>query len=207
LDAQLIQPEPADDRDHFHPSEAIQPLKQHKATLESLHLDLRARGYYNPTTDGGDSQPLSDTLKDFTALKHVFLSASMLCNHRGRASYTNYDSVLLTKLLPPSITSLSLAGDLGKFTPRLGHALVYLAKSVGPRKEFKALQRVRCDAMWTSVFEHMGVKEAFAARGVDFGYDSWPLSEPTCRQGEETPVEAHSPVDPDKPLPDDDDDL
>jgi hypothetical protein len=31
------------------------------------------------------------------------------------------------------------AGDLGKFKPRLGHALSYLAKSVGPKEESKAL--------------------------------------------------------------------
>jgi hypothetical protein len=133
----------------------------------------------------------------------------MLCNHRGRATYTNYDSVLLTKLLPPTVTSLSLAGDLGKFTSRLGHALVYLAKSVGPGKEFKALQRVRCDANFAQTFDQMGVTEAFAARGVDFGYETFPLSEPTRRQGEETPLEPRSPVDWDnlQPLPDDDEDL
>jgi hypothetical protein len=146
-------------------------------------------------------------LKDFTALKHVFLSASVLYNHHGRASYTNYDSVLLTKLLPTSITSLSLAGDLGGLTPRLGHALVYLAKSVGPRKEFKALRRVRCDVLATRPFEDMAVKEAFAARGVDFAFDSWPLSEPTRRSGEETPTEARSMKDGNIPLPDDDEDL
>jgi hypothetical protein len=130
--------------------DAIQLLKQHRATLESLHLDLRARGYYNPITDGGDSTPLSETLKDFPALKHVFLSTSVLHNHHGRASFASYDSLLLTKLLPPGITSLSLAGDLGTLTPRLGHALVYFAKAVGPRKQFKALRRVRCDAILAS---------------------------------------------------------
>ncbi|KAG7287605.1 hypothetical protein NEMBOFW57_007117 [Staphylotrichum longicolle] len=178
------------------------------ATLESLHLDLRARGYA-PYTDGGDAHPLSETLKAFTVLKHVFLSASMLSNFRGRASYTNYDSVLLTKLLPPNVTSLCLAGDLGKFTPRLGHALRYLAKSVGPRKQFKALQRVRCDAVQaTHGLEEMGVREAFAACGVDFCYSTWPLSEPARPMGEETPREALSPTEqPDLPISDDDDDL
>lgn len=208
IPAANIQLEKADDRDHFQPSDAIQHLKRHQATLESLHLDLRARGYA-PYTDGGDAHPLSETLKAFTVLKHVFLSASMLSNFRGRASYTNYDSVLLTKLLPPSVTSLCLAGDLGKFTPRLGHALRYLAKSVGPRKQFKALQRVRCDAVQaTRGLEEMAVREAFAACGVDFGYSTWPLSEPARRMGEETPREALSPTEqPDLPLSDDDDDL
>lgn len=158
-------------------------------------------------TDGGDTQPLSHTLKDFTSLQHVFLSASVLYNHGGRASYTNYDSMLLTKLLPPSITSLSLAGNLGgQLTPRLGHALVYLAKQCGggPRKEFKALGRVRCEA---GILEEMGVKEAFEARGVDFAFESWPLSEPTHRGGEETPLLLAPLVmkDSNVPLPDDDD--
>ncbi|KAK4132026.1 hypothetical protein BT67DRAFT_484550 [Trichocladium antarcticum] len=176
---------PADERDLFQPSDAIQPLIRHKATLQSLHLDLRARGYYNPITDGGDSQPLPMTLKDLRALKHVFLSASVLCNHHGRASYTNHDSILLTQLLPTSVTSLFLAGDLGQLTPRLGHALVHLAKSAGPRKEFKALRRVRCDAVLaTRGLEHMAVREVFAARGVDFAFSSWPLSEPTRPGGD-----------------------
>ena len=137
----------------------------------------------------------------------MFLSASVLYNHYGRASYTNYDSVLLTKLLPTSITSLSLAGSLGGLTLRLGHALVYLAKSAGPRKEFKALRRVRCDVLATRLFEDMAVKKAFTARGVDFAFDSWPLSEPTRRSGEETPTKAPSMRDGDIPLPDDDEDL
>ncbi|KAL2133433.1 hypothetical protein VTI74DRAFT_2359 [Chaetomium olivicolor] len=140
------------------------------------------------------------------ALKHVFLSVSMLTNGQGRASYTNYDSVLLTSLLPPSIVSLYLAGDLGKFTPRLGHALRYLAKSVGPRKQFKALKRVRCDAVYArGRLEDMAVGKAFAACGVDFDYCSWPLSEPTLRKGEETPREALS-AEP-SILSDDDEDL
>jgi hypothetical protein len=53
----------------------------------------------------------------------------------------------------------------------------------------------------------MGVGEAFTARGVDFAFDSWPLSEPTRSRDEEMPIEARSPVDPDMPLPDDDEDL
>lgn len=174
-------------------------------TLESLHLDLRARGWHSPYTDGGDAQPLSDTLKNFTALKHLFLSTSMLTNHRGRASYTNHDSVLLTRLLPTSVTSLYLAGDLGKLTPRLGHALRYLAKSVGPNKQFKALRLVRCDADHAArAFDVMGVGMAFTACGVDFGYGSFPLSEPARRKGDETPREEPVWLDGDVPLPDDD---
>lgn len=133
----------------------------------------------------------------------------MLSNHHGRASYTNYDSVLLTNLLPTSVSSLYLAGDLGKFTPRLGHALRYLAKAVGPKKQFKALRRVRCDAVYAAgTLEVMDVGKAFAACGVDFGYDTWPSSGPSRLQGEETPVEAQSPREmSDVPIPDAVDDL
>ncbi|KAK4032094.1 hypothetical protein C8A01DRAFT_41470 [Parachaetomium inaequale] len=175
--------------DHFKPSDAIQHLKRHKATLESLHLDLRGFGFM-PSLDGGDAQPLSETLKDFTALRHVFISASMLYNHHGRASYTNYDSALLTRLLPPTVTSLNLTGNLSTYrdTSRLAHALLYLAKPACPRKQFSALRRVRCDTTQAGDgLVDYAVGEAFAARGVDFGYESCPLSEPTLREGERTP--------------------
>ncbi|KAL2126641.1 hypothetical protein VTI74DRAFT_481 [Chaetomium olivicolor] len=89
--------------------------------------------------------------------------------------------------------------------PWSGLGDVYLAKSVRPRKEFKALGRVRRDAVLaTRGLEYMAVNEAFTARDVDFAFDSWPLSEPMRRRGEETPIEARSPVNPNIPLPDDD---
>ncbi len=193
--------------DHFQPSDAIRQLGRHKETLESLHLDLRAFGFA-PSSDGGGAQPLSETLRDFTALRHVFISASMLYNHRGRASYTNYDSALFTSLLPPTITSLHLAGSLGSDAPRLANALLYFAKSAGPRKQFKALRHVRCDTILASDgLADYAIQEVFAAHGVDFGYESCPLSEPTLREGE-TPCEAQSPVDPDAWQPSDvEDDL
>lgn len=201
---------------HFQPSDLVQHLGQHKTTLQSLHVDLRANGTPCTTDEGsgGDVRPLSKTLKEFTALRDVFISASMLYNHYGRATYTTYDRVLLTDLLPPTVASLHLAGTLWRCgLQALAHALLYLAKQSGPRKRFRSLQHVRCDTVQAlGGLSDYPIGEAFAASGVDFGYRSWPLSEPTLHAGERTPCNTPLPVDWSEtgcniPLPDQDDDL
>lgn len=174
-DAQLTVGGEDHDTYHFQPSEAIRHLRLHKTTLESLHLDLRGIGR-PPTPYAGDERPLSETLRDFPSLRHVLISVSMLCNHRGMASYTTDDSMLLTTLLPSTITSLHLAGTLGADTPRLARALLHLAKLAG--EEFKALRRVRCDTLLArDGLADYEIEEAFAASDVGFGFDSLPLSE------------------------------
>ncbi|KAG7292614.1 hypothetical protein NEMBOFW57_002649 [Staphylotrichum longicolle] len=174
-DAQLTVGGEDHDTYHFQPSEAIRHLRLHKTTLESLHLDLRGIGR-PPTPYAGDERPLSETLRDFSSLRHVLLSVSMLCNHRGMASYTTDDSKLLTTLLPSTITSLHLAGTLGADTPRLARALLHLSKLAG--EEFKTLRRVRCDTLLArDGLADYEIEEAFAASDVDFGFDSLPLSE------------------------------
>jgi hypothetical protein len=66
---------------------------------------------------------------------------------------------------------------------------------------------VRCDTAQADDLANYPIREAFAAAGVNFGYDSFPLSEPTLREGEATPIEPGSPVNPNIPLSDEDGDL
>jgi len=195
------------DANHFQPSDAIRHLRLHKTTLESLHLDLRGIG--RPGLRGaGDERPLSETLRDFPTLKHVFISTSMLYNHRGKAPYATDDSELLTALLPPTITSLHLAGTLGTDTPRLARALLHLARMAGA--EFKTLRSVRCDVMagYDGLLDDYEIEETFAAIDVDFGYNTFPLSEPAPDLGDRLPPrsEALWPVDWDSWCPSDGDD-
>ncbi|KAL2126327.1 hypothetical protein VTI74DRAFT_1174 [Chaetomium olivicolor] len=96
--------------DHFQPSAAIQHLLPHTQTLISLHLDLRFRGLDESSHDAGwfNIQALSETqprttLSRFTALKHLFLNASAVCNTPRKAGCItdDEDNQLLTSLLPP----------------------------------------------------------------------------------------------------------
>jgi hypothetical protein len=129
----------------------------------------------------------------FTALEHLFLNASAVCNKK--LPLTD-DDRLLTRLLPPKLASLCLAGTLGYITPRLGAALLHLASTVARGEAYRALKRVRCDAAMEGYgLGELAVDEAFAVEGVDFGYTSWPPSEPTLqRTDEETPPQDGRPV-------------
>jgi hypothetical protein len=119
----------------------------------------------------------------FTALEHLFLNASAVCNSKLPLPD---DDGLLTRLLPPNLTSLCLAGRLGHVTPRLGAALLHLASTVARGEAYPALKRVRCDtAMEGYGLGELAVDKAFAVAGVDFGYDSWPPSEPTLQKTDE----------------------
>lgn len=128
-------------------------------------------------------------MRDFPALNHLFLSACSVCNSVEPTSRAADDNELLTRLLPPNITSLYLAGTLGNVTARLANALLHLAKTETVDKQFPKLERVRCDKNMRSVRQYglnkRGLRTAFAAAGVDYDCDSWSLSEPTLGKGEE----------------------
>jgi hypothetical protein len=191
----LTQYTPDGDDDACQPSDAIEHLQKQHSTLKSLHLDFRHNGHRSsPDTDGGNLRPLyaSDSLRDFTALEHLFLNASAVCNTMVPLPD---DDRLLTRLLPPNLTSLCLAGILYRITPRLGAALLHLAWTVARGEAYPALKRVRCDAtLERSGLGELAVDEAFAAEGVDFGYDSWPPSEPTRQADEKTPPQDGLPL-------------
>jgi hypothetical protein len=171
-----------DSDDSCQPSDAIEHLRKQHSTLKSLHLDFRHKGHRSsPDTDGGNLRPLhaSDSLRDFTALEHLFLNASAVCNIQVPLPD---DDRLLTRLLPPNLTSLCFTGILGLITPRLGTALLHLARTVARGDAYRALKRVRCDAkLEGSGLGELAVDQAFAAQVVDFGYGSWPPSEPTLQ--------------------------
>jgi hypothetical protein len=167
-----------DTRDHFQASNAVRYLSRHRATLKLLCLDLRWRCW--PFTD--DKIPPVFSLKNFTALEHLFLNSSEIYSWAWGESIL--DSKALIQLLPPTIASLHLAGPVGKALPRLAKGLLRLAAAVS-RGKFPKLKQVRCDSQ--ERLDEYAVDIAFAAAGVDFDYDSWPSDEATLRESDVPP--------------------
>ncbi|KAL2126161.1 hypothetical protein VTI74DRAFT_1580 [Chaetomium olivicolor] len=187
-------------RRHFQPSQAIAHLLQHSTTLEYLHLDLRYRGSHGYGSDDGwfDVQPLSETqttLAQFPVLKHLFLSASAIYNNNARNPHSiptddGRDDNFLTRLLPPNVESLCLAGPIHKSVEaRMVRALVYLARAIRRGEQVKALKRVKCDVKMVKdgLMEGYGLAEAFEDAGVNFGLEQWEVSGPAVRFGEGSP--------------------
>ncbi|KAK4120728.1 hypothetical protein N657DRAFT_153883 [Parathielavia appendiculata] len=111
---------------HFQPVDAFTRLFPHAATLTSLHFKLRTQDAADSLSHHSQdvsSEATHTTLAGFLALKHVFLSADAVCKE-DRSAPTNDDNdggddeddQLLTRLLPPNIESLCLAGprELGE---------------------------------------------------------------------------------------------
>ncbi|ROV92559.1 hypothetical protein VMCG_08935 [Cytospora schulzeri] len=159
-------------------------LVKFRATLKSLHFDLRSRPNASTRWDAGRTKPLTgaNTLTSFEALDDLFISACSICSPDEPVIA---DAELLTRLLPPNVKTLKLAGKrLGEATNRLANALVHLAEIAAQGdSRFGALEHVQCDDSMAQVIDRMAVQELFAAAGADFGYDSWPMSEATVPKG------------------------
>lgn len=162
----------------------IRHLVKLRATLKSLHFDLRSRPESGAIWDGAYTTPLTRTiiLTSFNVLEDVFISACSICSPEEPVTA---DVELLNRLLPPSVKTLKLAGErLGAATNRLANALLHLAKSAARgHGRFGAMERVRRDASMARVVDSMGVPYFFAVAGVDFGYESRPLSDAALPRG------------------------
>lgn len=156
-------------------------LVKFEATLKLLHLDLRSRQYVSSLWDCGCTQPLTGTitLQGFRALEDVFMSACSIC---PETAPVKGDTELLTRSLPPNIRTLKLAGRVA--TTRLTNALSYLAEMAAQDDgRFATLERIRCDESMAQIVDEMAVPGLFDTAGVDFGYDTWPLSKATVPTG------------------------
>jgi hypothetical protein len=86
---------------------------------------------------------------------------------------------ILSQLLPPSIVSLEVAENMEiRMVERLAKSLLHLAEAAS-KGQFPRLKTVRCDT-GLRLDDH-GVGDMFIKAGVDFGYDTWPLSGGTAR--------------------------
>lgn len=157
--------------------------------MKSLHFDLRFRQSFQARCnqgalaklEGGWAQPLTgtDTLTKFDALEDMFISTCSICSPEEPATA---DTDLLTRLLPPNVRTVKLAGGRRGAAPdRLANALFHLAENAAGQgdSQFGSLERVVCDVSILQEVDEVAIPELFATAGVCFGYESWSLSEPT----------------------------
>lgn len=163
----------------FNPWEAIESLRVHVRTLKTLHLDLR-QFITNPYV-----QPmLPASLADFKALEDLFLSVNTLWIEKsGDLTEEIVASRQLPQLLPANITSLSIAGR-HRFNnlQQLSARLLGLARVVAEEGKLSELRQVRCDSKFKrGLDDGLGpeIGGIFEDAGVEFGFDSWPLSQTT----------------------------
>ncbi|OBT78676.1 hypothetical protein VF21_02351 [Pseudogymnoascus sp. 05NY08] len=114
-------------RDHFSLDNAVKYLSRHRATLKSLHLELRERGCAYCISEETARPPFFRP-KDFKALEHLFLNSLGIYGH-GRKHLLAEDQ-LLVWFLPASIVSLHLQGQTGHLLSRLVKGLLGLAEAV-----------------------------------------------------------------------------
>lgn len=129
----------------------------------------------------------------------VYLLLNSTPPHNCSKDASPVDPQFLVRLLPCDLVVLHLADCVYKALPDLVKSLLALADAVS-QGQFPRLERVRCDS--EQKFDDDAVVAMFAAAGVDFGYESWPLSEATLQIGDIPPPPTSFP---DMPLPDDDD--
>lgn len=171
-------------------------LSRHRATLSSLYFDLRARGVGYFVSEANARPPFFH-LKDFKALEHLFFISHGIYGDGKR--HLVAEDQLLVWFLPVSIVSLHLQGETGHLLSRLLKGLLGLAEVVSEGR-FSRLKQVRCDAQ--NVLDDCAVCSAFAAVGVDFGGDTFPLSKGTLPlHVERGPSYSPEPM----PLPEEDD--
>lgn len=162
-------------------------LFKFRTTLKSLNFDLRGRQGSFPMWAGGRTEPLTgkETLKDFEVLENVFISASSICSPWGILMSGTPGTDLLTKLLPANIKTVQLVGErLDGLAEWLASALQHLAEAVSDNdSHFGALERVSCDKSMAQEVDETAAPELFALAGVESGYESWDLSDPTVEKG------------------------
>ncbi|KAK9424268.1 putative F-box domain-containing protein [Seiridium unicorne] len=189
--------------DAFEPYDAVNCLQRHQASLIRLHLQMS--GYKCPgVSNFGTGLGLVTSLRDFS-LKHLLINAEAICNS-PRA--TPEDAKLLESLLPTSLESLALSGNIYyfPFELRLVNGLLGLADAVMAER-YPHLKRITCDeVMPMDKYDTHGIPDSFRAGGVVFELSSWPLSKPTRSGGEDFWPDGVSPTRKAVELPPEDDD-
>ncbi|KAH8735500.1 hypothetical protein BGZ61DRAFT_440374 [Ilyonectria robusta] len=154
----------------FVPCEAMKHLEyyNHGETLKSLHLDHRQQHI----VASADADKPAFSLKGFEALKHLFISSNVIYNG---SELELDDPMSLVKRIPRSIRSLRISHHVETDGSQLKNGLINLAdlKRRQPT-EFPNLELIRCD---TELEFDDTLEKLFASVGVDFGYDTWSLSE------------------------------
>ncbi|OTB00922.1 hypothetical protein M426DRAFT_26146 [Hypoxylon sp. CI-4A] len=181
---------PTDWGAHFDPADAVRHLENNRATLKHLHIDFR-------DSDVVEKFSSIPSLSGFTALEVLFLNPRMIYAYKEEEQG---DRQKIVQLLPSNITKIQLAGKLFNDIERLVKGLLGLANALS-QGLFPRLKQIRCDP--AEDLDRYGVGEALANAGVDFGYETYPLSDATL-----LPSDVPPPDDPVLyiPMPDSDSD-
>ncbi|KAL2836455.1 hypothetical protein BJY01DRAFT_258645 [Aspergillus pseudoustus] len=161
---------------HFRLTDAVKHLSSHCKTLKSVHLDLRMRGFTQCTPEPWTAF----SLEQFTTLQHLFLTLDEF-HSVYMVAHASPDQGLIT-LLPSSIISLYLAGQITDELSRMEESLIGLAEGV-LSGQLPNLEVVRWDET-ERLSAGFPVHTMFSAAGVDFSYSSWPLSKSTLGESQ-----------------------
>ncbi|KAJ0418464.1 hypothetical protein BJY00DRAFT_315014 [Aspergillus carlsbadensis] len=165
---------------HFRLVDAVRHLRSlHCNTLESVHLDLRMRGF-TPCTP----EPWAAfSFQNFTRLQHLSLTLDEFHPVYMDPHLTPRQG--LTALLPSALTSLSLAGQITQEPPRMEQSLRGLAEAVSRGYRFPNLKVVRWDETQRLSDDFtIKITPMFSEAGVDFSYTAWPLSRSTLGESQ-----------------------
>ncbi len=177
--------------ERFLPLDAAEHLLKNKATLKTLHLDIKGRYYDPPATNDGFRSSLLPNLSSFPVLQHLLLNTLTLYpqgkSYRGLNSPMSQITTPLHDILPPSIVSLRLVDNAWSsgVLALLAEDLMLLARAV-TTGAFPSLKRILIDTEWRVENEYE-VADLLATRGVEFEYFSWPVSRGKARQLPSTP--------------------
>ncbi|KAF5573202.1 hypothetical protein FPCIR_14046 [Fusarium pseudocircinatum] len=156
--------------------ETIEKVRSYRHSLEVFHLDPRGN-----VDEGSNSYCPDSTFQDFENFQHVLLNTRLIFDISRQLKVE--DRYAITRLLPPSIVSLHLVWDgtkIHRFEPyrqestpvnRFKQGLLGLAAAATsdlPNLKFVGLDYAEgVDAT---------VEEAIRMAGIEFAYDSWPVS-------------------------------
>lgn len=166
------------------PHEAIDCLRKFSHSLRSLHLDFKV--YQNPRfSSSGIEVGLVSPVIGLDNLEHFLINVGAICNSVDPVDPVFGDRRLLVNLLPRSLQSLEMPGNLLLFGSRLVSGLHGLVEAIAGG-QFPRLRRVTCDQVIPKhKYDELLIPRAFRTLGVEFTLSSWPLSKPAGNQWED----------------------
>lgn len=159
------------------PHEAIDCLWKFAHSLRNLHLDFEVYKH-SRLPSGRIEVGLMSPVTDFGNLEHFLINVGAICSSVDPVDPVFGDRRLLVNLLPRSLQSLEIPGNILSFGSRLVGGLRGLAEAIAGG-QFPCLKRITCDDVVPKhEYDALLIPQAFIALRVEFTFSSWPLSKP-----------------------------